>query len=365
MPLGFAEDDSRARIEEMISGKKKFNFCPSYSCDHFVASMTRLPKVFLTRELPPESMAILQEHSVLSMNSEDRYLSKEEIIAGIQGVDGLLCLLTDTIDDEILAANSDLKVVANFAVGFNNIDIEAATRRKIPVTNTPGVLTDTTADMAWALLMTAARRVAEGDRFVRTRNWQGWGPLQFLGGDVTGATLGLVGLGRIGKAMIQRAKGFEMDVIYWNRTRLSAQEETDLGVTYRELDDVMRESDFVSVHTALNAQTRHLIGKHEISLMKSTASIINTARGPIIDEKAMATALKEGVIASAGLDVYENEPLLEPELYDLPNAVLAPHLGSGTIGTRTKMGNMAVENCLAVCRGQRPPNLVNPEVIDG
>jgi glyoxylate reductase len=327
--------------------------------------MTEKPKIFLTRELPAESMATLREQSVLTMNSEDRCLEKQEIIAGLEGVDGLLCLLTDTIDDEILAANRDLRIVANFAVGFNNIDVAAATRRKIPVTNTPGVLTETTADMAFALLMAAARRVAEGDRFVRTRAWQGWGPLQFLGTDVTGATLGLVGLGRIGRAMVSRAKGFDMKVIYWNRTRLSDDEEASLGVTYCDMDQLLRQSDFVSLHVALNDQTRHLIGPQQLSSMKSTACIINSARGPVIDEKALVEALQSGSIAAAGLDVYEQEPLLEPELYDLPNAVIVPHLGSATIGTRTRMGNMAVENCLVACRGERPRNLVNPQVFDG
>jgi glyoxylate reductase len=211
--------------------------------------------------------------------------------------------------------------------------------------------------------MASARRVAEGDQFVRTRAWQGWGPLQFLGADVTGATLGLVGLGRIGRAMIARAKGFEMNVIYWNRTRLSEEEEVSLGITYCEMDDLLRQSDFVSIHVALCDPTRHLISSPQFSLMKPTARIINTARGPVIDEKALVQALQNGTIAGAGLDVYEREPLLEPELYDLPNVVVVPHLGSGTIGTRTKMGNMAVENCLAGCRGQRPPNLVNPEIF--
>jgi glyoxylate reductase len=326
--------------------------------------MTEKPKIFLTRELPPETMVILREQSVLAMNTEDRYLKKSEIIDGVQGVDGLLCLLTDTIDDEILAANPNLKVVANFAVGFNNIDVAAATNRKIPVSNTPGVLTETTADMAFALLMASARRVAEGDRFVRTQAWQGWGPLQFLGADVTGATLGLIGLGRIGRAMIARAKGFDMNVIYWNRSRLSEEEEASLGITYCEMDDLLRQSDFVSIHVALCDQTRHLISSPQFSQMKPTARIINTARGPVIDEKALVQALQDGTIAGAGLDVYEREPVLEPELYDLPNVVVVPHLGSGTIGTRTKMGNMAVENCLAGCRGQRPPNLVNPEIFD-
>ncbi|TWU60427.1 putative 2-hydroxyacid dehydrogenase [Rubripirellula tenax] len=322
------------------------------------------PKIFLTRELPPESMAILREHSELTYNHEDRYLTKSEIIAGIDGVDGLLCLLTDTIDDEILAANPKLKVVANFAVGFNNIDVTAATRRKIPVTNTPGVLTDTTADMAWALMLASARRVVEGDQFVRARKWEGWGPLQFLGSDVSGATLGLIGFGRIAQAVARRAQGFDMKILYWNRTRLSADAESAMGVTYATMDEVLKQSDFVSVHVALNSETQHLIGARELSLMKPTATIINTARGPIIDEAALVDALKDGTIAFAGLDVYEQEPKLEPELYDLPNAVIAPHLGSATIGTRTKMGNMAAENCLAACRGEVPPNLVNPDALD-
>lgn len=330
---------------------------------HLLACSMR-PKIFLTRELPPDSMAILNEHSELTWNRLDRYLTKDEIIAGVGGVDGLLCLLTDTIDDDIVSANPNLKVVANFAVGFNNIDVAAATARKIPVTNTPGVLTETTADMAFALLLAAARRVVEGDRFVRSKQWRGWGPLQFLGGDITGATLGLIGMGRIGRAMVQRAKGFDMRLLYWNRTRLSDSEERSLGVTYAEMAEVLGQSDFVSVHVALNDDTHHLIGADELALMKPTATIVNTARGPIIDEKALVQALQNGTIASAGLDVYENEPQLEPELYELTNAVIAPHLGSGTIGTRTKMGNMAAANCLAACRGERPPNLVNPEIYD-
>ena len=309
-------------------------------------------------------MELLRDHSVLTMNHQDRYLTQEEIIEGVQGVDGLLCLLTDVIDDQILSANPALKVVANFAVGFNNIDINAATARKIPVTNTPGVLTETTADMAFALLLDIARRVAEGDRFVRTRAWQGWGPLQFLGADVSHATLGLIGLGRIGKSMIPRARGFSMNVLYWNRTRLKPQEEASLNVTYCELDELLSQSDFVSLHVAQNEETRHLLGKREFSLMKPEALLVNTARGPIVDEKALVVALQSGQIAGAGLDVYEQEPLLEPELYEMDNVVVAPHLGSGTIGTRTKMGNMAAENCLAACLGQRPPNLVNPQIYD-
>lgn len=326
--------------------------------------MSAKPRIFLTRELPPATMARLHDQASLTMNREDRVLTKQEIVQSVRGVDGLLCLLTDTIDEEILAAGTRLKVVANFAVGFNNIDVAAASRRRIPVTNTPGVLTDATADMTWALLMDAARRLAEGDRFVRQRAWQGWGPLQLLGADITGSTLGIIGLGRIGQAVVRRAKGFEMPVIYWNRTRLDSQLEQQLGVEYRSLDDLLRESDFVSVHVALNDQTRHLIGAAQLSLMKPTACLVNTSRGPVLDEQALVDALKHGVIASAGLDVYEHEPHIADGLFDLPNVVLAPHLGSATIGTRTKMGNMAAENCLAACRGERPFNLVNPEIYE-
>ncbi|MCL4154032.1 UNVERIFIED_CONTAM: hypothetical protein GTU68_051994 [Idotea baltica] len=297
------------------------------------------------------------------MNPDDRCLTKQEIIDAVRDVDGLLCLLTDTIDVDVLDANPNLKVVANYAVGFNNVDVPAATERKIPVTNTPGVLTETTADMAFALLMAAGRRVAEGDRFVRTKAWGGWGPLQFLGADITGATLGLIGLGRIGKAMVRRAKGFDMNVVYWNRTRLSQEEEQQLGVTYGSMNEVLGQSDFVSLHVSLSEQTWHLIGSEQLKRMKPTASIINTARGPVIDEKALVHALQTGTITSAGLDVFENEPQLEPELYSLDNVVVAPHLGSATIGTRTKMGDIAIENCLAACRGDRPLNIVNPEIF--
>ena len=322
------------------------------------------PKIFLTRELPPECMKQLETSCELQYNQADRYLSKAEIIAGVQGMDGLMCLLTDQIDAEILDANPDLKVVSNFAVGFNNVDVDAATARKIPVTNTPGVLTDTTADMAMALLLAAARRVVEGDSFVRTRQWAGWGPMQFLGADITGATLGMIGMGRIAKSVVRRAKGFDMNVVYWNRTRMDQSLEAELGVTYLPIDKLLGESDFVSLHVALNDQTKHLIGKRELELMKPTAVLVNTARGAVVDEKELVVALQQGKIASVGLDVYENEPLLTPELYDLPNAVIAPHLGSATMGTRTKMGNMAVADCLAACRGERPQNLVNPEVYE-
>ena len=326
--------------------------------------MIMKPKVFLTRELPPESMRLLSEAADLTYNQEDRTLTKQEVIDGVQNADGLICLLNDNIDQEIITSGSNLRVVANFAVGYNNIDVEAATLRGLPVTNTPGVLTDSTADMAWALLMDAARRVSEGDRMVRTGQWAGWGPLQLLGADIAGSTLGIIGFGRIGQAVAKRARGFEMRICYWNRTRLSKEQEAAFGVEYLPMNELLSESDFVSVHVALNESTRHLIGAKEFEVMKPSACLINTARGPVVDEGALVTALKQGDIASAGLDVYEQEPLLEPGLYDLENVVLAPHLGSATIGTRTKMGNMAVENCLMACSGQRPTNLVNPEIYN-
>jgi glyoxylate reductase len=326
--------------------------------------MSDKPKIFLTRPIPPASMELLKEEVKLTYNPDDRVLSRAELIAGMAGQDGLLCTLMDGIDGELLNTNPNLKIVANYAVGYNNIDVAAATARKIPVSNTPGVLTASTADMAWALMFAIGRRVVEGDQLVRSRQWQGWGPMQLLGQDITGATLGLIGLGRIGKAMVQRAKGFDMKVIYWNRTRLTEAEETAMGITYASREDVLAQADFVSLHVALNAETTHLIGAAELALMKSTAYLINTTRGPVVDEKALVESLKTGSIGGAGLDVFEKEPMLEPELYDLPNVVIPPHLGSATIGTRTKMGNIAAENCFTACRGERPPNIVNPEIYD-
>ncbi|MDV6034652.1 MAG: D-glycerate dehydrogenase [Phycisphaera sp. RhM] len=319
------------------------------------------PTIFLTRRLPPDSMARLQTEANLRHGDLDRALTRDELIDGVRDVDGLICLLTDQIDGELLDVNPSLKVVSNYAVGFNNIDVAAATERNVAVTNTPGVLTDCTADMAWALLMASARRVIEGDRLVRSGQWGGWEPLQMLGAEVTGATIGLIGLGRIAKAMAKRALAFDMRVLYWNRTRLSTDEEKTLGVEYRELDEMLSESDFVSIHVALSEQTRHLISTPQLERMKPTATLINTARGAVVDESALVQALRDGTIARAGLDVYEQEPKVEPELLSMPNAVLAPHLGSSTVETRTRMGDLAIDNCLAACRGERPPNLVNAE----
>ncbi len=321
------------------------------------------PKVFLTRELPVKVMERLFKHTDLTYNKEDRVLSKQEIINGIQGKDALLCLLTDIIDGDIMDANSALKIIANYAVGYNNIDVTEATKRGIPITNTPGVLTETSADMAFTLLVATARRVVAGDTFLRSGNWTGWGPLQFLGADIFGATLGIIGLGRIGKAVAKRGKGFDMKIIYWNRTRLSEAEEQELGLTYASFEEVLRRSDFVSLNVAYNEHTFHLLSDKEFDLMKNTAIVINTARGPIIDEKALVRALQAKKIAGAGLDVYEEEPKVTPALLAMENCVLLPHLASASMNTRTKMGMIAIDNLLAKFEEKALPNLVNKDVL--
>ena len=319
------------------------------------------PKVFLTRRMPSAVMDRLERETDLDWHSEDRVATKAEIIAGLKGREALFCNILDRVDAEMLDGCPGLKVVANFGVGFNNIDVAAATARKIPVTNTPGVLTDATADITFALLLAVARRIGEGERLVRTRKWTGWQPLQLLGADIAGATLGIIGFGRIGRAVARRAKGFDMRVIYWNRARLSAAEEG--GTSYASFDDVLRQSDFISLHVAYNSETHHLLGEKQFALMKPTAFVINTSRGAVIDEAALVRALQTRRIAGAGLDVFEREPQIEPGLHELENVVLAPHLGSATIGTRTKMGMIVLDNLLAACAGRRPPNCVNPQVF--
>lgn len=323
-----------------------------------------MKNVFLTRLLPAEPVARLQKKTQLTVNPEDRPLTRSELLEGVADADGLLCLLTDRIDDELMAHAPRLRVISNYAVGFENIDVEAATRRGIAVTNTPDVLTDATADMAFALLLAVSRRLVEGDSLVRTGGWQGWGPLQLLGGEVTGATLGLIGLGRIGRAVATRAEAFNMRVLYWNRTRLDPEEEERLGVEYASVEAVLERSRFVSLHVAAAPETRHLIDAEALKLLGPDGYLINTARGPIIDEQALVTALQNGTIAGAGLDVYENEPELAPGLMDCPNAVLAPHLGSATLETRNAMGNLAVDSVLAVLSGEVPSNVLNPEVYE-
>ena len=321
------------------------------------------PKVYVTRLLPGEALDRLREECEVDLNTEDRAPSKEEIIEHVRGKDGLLCLLTDKVDSEVMdAAGPNLKVISNYAVGFDNIDVEAATERGIVVTNTPGVLTETTADLAWALLMAVARRIVEADKFTRAGKFKGWSPTLLLGTDVYGKTLGIIGFGRIGRAVARRAKGFDMRVLYYDVERAPEEVERELNAQYVDLETLLKESDYISIHTPLTPETRHMIGERELRMMKPTAYLINTARGPIVDEAALVRALKEGWIKGAALDVFENEPELTPGLAELDNVVLAPHIGSASTETRSKMADMAVDNLLSVLRGERPENIVNPEV---
>jgi glyoxylate reductase len=318
--------------------------------------------LFLSRRLPQEALDLARTRATVRLNEPDRRLDRAELAARLGDVDALVCLLTDTIDESVLAQAPRLRVVANVAVGYDNIDVAAATRRKIVVTNTPGVLTETTADFTWALLLAAARRVAEADAYTRAGKFTEWGLLLLLGGDVHGKTLGILGLGRIGQAVARRARGFGMRLVYHDAVRDHAAER-DLGVEYVDKERLLAESDFVTLHVNLTAETRHLIGEAELRRMKPTAYLVNAARGPIVDEAALVRALKGGWIAGAGLDVYEEEPRVHPGLLECPTAVLAPHIASASRETRTRMALMAVENCLAVLSGTRPANPVNPEVL--
>jgi glyoxylate reductase len=321
------------------------------------------PRVFVTRRIPEEGLGLIRERAECRLWDSDLPPPRAELLAGVRDVDGLLSLLTDRVDAELLEAAPKLRVVANMAVGYDNIDVPAATARKIPVTNTPGVLTETSADMAWALLMSTARRIVEADRFTRDGKWKTWGPMLLLGQDVHHATLGLIGMGRIGAEVAKRARGFDMRILYHSRTR-KPELERDLGIEPVALDDLLRQSDFVSIHTPLTEETRGLIGARELSLMKPTSILINTSRGPVVDQRALAEALQAGRIFGAGLDVFEVEPLpMDDPLLKLENVVIPPHIASASFATRGKMARMAAENCLAVLEGRRPANPVNPEVL--
>ncbi len=319
-------------------------------------------KVFVTREIPTPGLDLLRKEFTVSVNPYDRVLSKEELMKSVQGKDGLLCLLTDQVDRDVIYAEPKLKMIASYAVGYDNIDVSAATERGIPVSNTPGVLTETTAELAWALLFSVARRIVEGDSFTRTGQFKGWAPLLMLGQDATNKTLGIIGAGRIGTAFALKSKGFDMKVIYTDEQR-NEQLERELGAKKVPLPKLLKESDYVSIHVPLMKATHHLIGEKELKMMKKTAVLINTARGPIIDEAALIKALKEHWIFGAGLDVYEKEPEISRELKSLDNVVLQPHTGSGTIETRTKMALMAAENLIEGLKGNIPPNCINKEVF--
>src|ERR687893_1467705 len=314
-------------------------------------------KVLVTREIPASGLRALEPFDVRILH--ERPPEREELLDAVRGVSGVLSTATEKMDGEVMdAAGDELRIIANMAVGYDNIDVGAATERGVIVTNTPGVLDETTADVAFMLVLAAARRLGEGERLLRAGEWKWWGPKQLRGLDVWGKTLGIVGMGRIGRAVARRGKGFGMEILYHNRSRNEETEE-ELGARYVGLEELLRESDFVSIHTPLTEDTRHLISERELGLMKETAVLVNTSRGPVVDEAALADALAEGRIFAAGLDVYEEEPKVHPKLLELENAVLAPHVGSASIETRDKMAAMAAENLAAVLRGEQPKTLVS------
>ena len=319
-------------------------------------------RIFLTRKIPEPGLELLRRYHEIELNPHDRVLTKQEIIHGLKNKDGLLCLLTDDIDEEIIFSEPNLKMIANYAVGYNNIDVKAATKKGIPVSNTPGVLTDTTAEMAWALLFSVSRCIVKGDKFTKTGRFQGWDPMLMLGQDITNKTLGVIGAGRIGTAFALKSKGFNMNVLYFDEKN-NMDLEREINAKKVEFNELLEKSDFVSLHVPLLPSTHHLISKEELKMMKKTAIIINTSRGPVVDEKALIRALKEKWIFGAGLDVYEHEPEINDELKKLDNVVLQPHSASATFETRTKMAVMAAENMIAGLKGKIPPNCVNPEVF--
>lgn len=323
-------------------------------------------KIYVTRTLPEEAMKLLHSNFEVEVWPDEMPPPKSLLIEKVKEVDGLISLLTEQIDEEVIkAAGPQFKGISQVAVGFNNIDLKAATKKGIYVTNTPGVLTDTTADFAFALLMAVARRVAEADRYVKAGKWKvPWGLMMMLGQDVWGKTIGIIGLGRIGSAVARRAKGMNMKILYYDVYR-NEQAETELGAKYVPLETLLKEADFVTIHVPLLPSTYHLMNEERLKIMKKTACLINTSRGPVVDEKALYRALTEGWIWAAGLDVWENEPT-DPDnpLLKLDNVTAAPHIASGSIATRTKMAVMAVENMVAIQEGRVPPNLVNKEVLE-
>jgi glyoxylate reductase len=322
------------------------------------------PCVLVTRRIFDESLTTLAAQCKVESNQKDVPFNPKQLLKKLKGKDAAVTLLTDIISDEVLAKNPQLKVVANVAVGYNNIDVAAATRRGVMVTNTPGVLDDTTADFTWCLILAASRGLIQADKTFRAGKWKGWGLMQFLGHDVFGKTLGICGLGRIGRGVARRARGFDMRILYTDVQRAPEEAERETGAVFVDKKTLLQESDIVTLHVPLFPETRHYIGAPELTLMKKSAILVNAARGPVVDERALVKAMKQGRIAAAGLDVYEKEPEPAPGLTKLPNTVLAPHIASASVDTRRKMSNMAVGNCLAGLTGERPPNLLNPEVLD-
>src|SRR5690242_20644235 len=320
------------------------------------------PKVLATHRLFEPARKILQEQCEVEYWEKPERPPREEVLRRVKDKEALVCLLTEKVNEELLQAAQKLKIAANVAVGFDNIDVAACTKRGVVATNTPGVLDETTADFAWTLLMAVGRRLLEGDALARSGNWKGWDLDQLVGTDVWGKTLGIVGFGRIGRAMARRASGFQMKVVYSDAVRAPADVEKSLNAEYRDLNALLAESDFVSVHVPLLPETRALFNAPRFLRMKPTAFLVNTSRGPVVDEAALVYALENGKIAGAALDVFENEPFLHPGL-KRPNVILTPHIASASVETRTKMACMAAENVVALFMGRRPPNLLNPEVL--
>ena len=320
------------------------------------------PRVLVTREVFDETLDYLRQHCEVIDNQRDEPYAAEALGRALTDCEGLMCALTDRVDAALLAAAPKLKAVANIAVGYNNIDVPACTARGVMTTNTPGVLDDSTADLAWTLMLGTARRITEVERRIRNGEWTGWQLKQWLGVDVHHATLGIVGMGRIGQAIARRALGFEMKVIYHNRKSIAPELERKCNATYVSFDELLAQSDFIVLQVPYSPQTHHLIGAAQLKKMKPTAILINSTRGGVVDDAALIDALKKGVIRAAGLDVYENEPKLNPDFLKLENVVLAPHVGSSTEATRKAMAMLAAQNLVAALQGQLPPNLINPEV---
>jgi glyoxylate reductase len=320
------------------------------------------PKVYSTHPLFEEARKILDAACDIQYWTEAERPPREEVLRQAKDKEGLVCLLTEKINDELLRAAPKLRIAANVAVGYDNIDVEACTKRGVVATNTPGVLDETTADFAWALLMAVARRLGEGELLARSGNWKGWNLDQLCGVDIWGKTLGIVGFGRIGRAVARRASGFQMRVIYSDAIRAAEDAEKSVNAEYRDLNTLLAESDFISLHVPLLPETRGLLDAPKFYRMKPSAFLINTSRGPIVDEAALVAALENKKIAGAALDVYENEPFIHPGL-KRPNVVLAPHLASASLETRTKMAVMAANNVVALFKGQRPANMINPDIL--
>jgi glyoxylate reductase len=321
------------------------------------------PKVLATRPLFRDARAILEKSFDVDYWTPGERIPRAELLKRVADKDALVCLLTEKVDEELLKAAPQLRVASTVSVGYDNIDVPACTRRKVVATNTPGVLDETTADFAWTLLMAIARRLVEGDAWIRTGTWPGWDLDQLVGGDVHGKTLGVVGFGRIGRRVVRRSQGFEMSVVYADQVRSPVEVERELNAKHVDMEQLLRESDFISLHVPLLPETRHLISEAAFKKMKPTAYLINTSRGPVVDEAALAAALEARRIAGAALDVYEHEPKVHPALLGRKDVILAPHIASATTDTRTKMAVMAATNAVAVVEGRRPPNALNADTL--